>query len=1060
MTLSPLKNWLGHRGQRGLPAWSRWAPLTLLAWVARRRRAAGWYDRCTLALYRRIWVRGGGATELLSYAMFCRDLGRPLAARQVPLLRQALPQLSAPKRRIALDLLAEAECQSADVSVDGPASEIQASIRAMQTAWRAEFAQWLLQRRSGGICIVGNGGQLLGSGLGGEIDRYPVVVRFNQFRGSSSITADIGDRLEVWVTAPGYSGAVPPGVPWVVISGPEMAFKLQDWGRFEASRKWGARVLTVPLQAWSELVRVFDAPPSAGLLFLAWARSLLGSWGPIRAVGFGRVTAGAMPYHHADANHRPASRHNWPAERRLLRVWQEQGLHVDLSSELPIVVTESRALLRLPGLAALLGAEVTRAGIWTHAQGATGILAWGRKPSAASAHQLAKRRGLPVLHLEDGFLRSLGLGKSDPPLSIVVDDLGIYYDAQVPSRLEALVATPLTDAQHLRAQALVRRWRAARVSKYNHAREWFPPGEDCALAAGPSPQATRPDCCPDRECPIGAERYVLAVDQTMGDASIRYGLANPTHFHDMLAAALSENLDCSVWLKVHPEVAAGHKQGHFDLSALASDPRVRVLGQDMHPVSLIEHARAVYVVTSQVGFEGLLWGKRVRTFGMPFYAGWGLTQDQLLAPERRRSLSASGLANADQTSPTTITLEQLVHAALVAYPRYIDPETGLRCEVERVIEWMGLQRRMRERFPRDLVALGFSRWKRPIVRSFFQGSVVKFSRLADALPVGMTRLVWGRQDAGPDFSRDGLAQSVDRDRTVRLEDGFLRSVGLGADLIRPLSWVLDRRGIYYDATRPSDLEVLLQTSGFDQHLLARARALRDRLVASRLTKYNVGRACWVRPPSTRRPAAPLLPADAFPEHSPGRLVILVPGQVESDASLAYGAPGIRRNLDLLRAVRVANPEAYVIYKPHPDVVAGLRLAGQAEGDAARWCDEVLVDVAMGDLLPEVDEVHTLTSLTGFEALLRGRKVVCYGQPFYAGWGLTMDILPPPRRHRRLTLDELVAGVLILYPTYVSRTTGRFTTSERALDELVAWRHESPLLEPIWRRIIGRLFRKD
>jgi hypothetical protein len=147
---------------------------------------------------------------------------------------------------MALDLLAEAECQSADVAVDGPASEIQASIRAMQTAWRAEFAQWLLQRRSGGICVVGNGGQLLGSGLGGEIDRYPVVVRFNQFRGSSSITADIGDRLEVWVTAPGYSGAVPPGVPWVVISGPEMAFKLQDWGRFEASRKWGARVLTVP----------------------------------------------------------------------------------------------------------------------------------------------------------------------------------------------------------------------------------------------------------------------------------------------------------------------------------------------------------------------------------------------------------------------------------------------------------------------------------------------------------------------------------------------------------------------------------------------------------------------------------------------------------------------------------------------------------------------------------------------------------------------------------------------------------------------------------------------
>ncbi|MGH8642553.1 MAG: capsular polysaccharide biosynthesis protein, partial [Burkholderiales bacterium] len=114
------------------------------------------------------------------------------------------------------------------------------------------------------------------------------------------------------------------------------------------------------------------------------------------------------------------------------------------------------------------------------------------------------------------------------------------------------------------------------------------------------------------------------------------------------------------------------------------------LGEDVHPVSLIECAAAVYVVTSQMGFEGLLWGKRVRTFGMPFYAGWGLTQDDLPAPGRRRPA----------------TLEALVHAALVEYPRYLDPQTGRRCEVERLIEWMGLQRRMRERIPAGGVTAG------------------------------------------------------------------------------------------------------------------------------------------------------------------------------------------------------------------------------------------------------------------------------------------------------------------------------------------------------------------
>ena len=45
---------------------------------------------------------------------------------------------------------------------------------------------------------------------------------------------------------------------------------------------------------------------------------------------------------------------------------------------------------------------------------------------------------------------------------------------------------------------------------------------------------------------------------------------------------------------------------------------------------------------------------------------------------------------------------------------------------------------------------------------------------------------------------------------------------------------------------------------------------------------------------------------------------------------------------------------------------------------------------------------------------RGRRVATYGQPFYAGWGLTVDLAPPARRGRLLTLDELVAGVLLLF----------------------------------------------
>jgi capsular polysaccharide export protein len=274
---------------------------------------------------------------------------------------------------------------------------------------------------------------------------------------------------------------------------------------------------------------------------------------------------------------------------------------------------------------------------------------------------------------------------------------------------------------------------------------------------------------------------------------------------------------------------------------------------------------------------------------------------------------------------------------------------------------------------------------------------------------------------------------------IRLEDAFLRSVGLGADLIRPLSWVMDSRGMYYDATAPSELEHVLLTTEFPAELLARAKRLRDRIVEGGLTKYNVGAGAWRRPKDALR-------------------VILVPGQVESDASIRYGGSSIRSNMGLLQAVREANPSAHVIYKPHPDVLAGLRTKGAGEDEALRWCDEVVTDVAMGTLLSAVDEVHVLTSLAGFEALLRGKKVTCYGQPFYAGWGLTDDIMPPARRTSRLTLDELVAGALILYPTYVSRVTGKFTTAERALDELLEWRQQKPTGMPLWRKALRLVLR--
>jgi capsular polysaccharide export protein len=343
-----------------------------------------------------------------------------------------------------------------------------------------------------------------------------------------------------------------------------------------------------------------------------------------------------------------------------------------------------------------------------------------------------------------------------------------------------------------------------------------------------------------------------------------------------------------------------------------------------------------------------------------------------------------------------------------------------------------------EKIPRLVYALGFSLRKRSMVRQFLGAAKVCFVSRPAQVPDGATAAVWASGPFGRGANDSGLCS---RFRRLYVEDGFLRSVGLGADLVRPLSWVIDSRGIYYDASGPSDLEHILQSVDFDAQALQRAAALRQKLVATGLTKYNVGPKLWSRP-----------------AQADGLQVVLVPGQVETDAAIRFGAPGITTNLALLKVARHAHPDAWLIYKPHPDVVAGLRNSGAQEDLAMQWCNEVVTDVAMGALLEAVDVVHVLTSLAGFEALLRGKQVVCHGLPFYAGWGLTQDILPAPRRARKLDIDQLVAGVLLAYPTYVSRVTGKICQAEQALAELLSWRSASPGDLPFWRKMLRPLLK--
>jgi capsular polysaccharide export protein len=654
----------------------------------------------------------------------------------------------------------------------------------------------------------------------------------------------------------------------------------------------------------------------------------------------------------------------------------------------------SPGIWSIPHLRALVGANVRRLHLHLYMPvGRAEVVAvagWGRRPTAVRAHQFAHAHGLPYIALEDGFLRSIDLGVSGAaPLSIVIDDLGIYYDATQPSRLEATIAalSPNQDLQEQsnRALSLIRKHR---LSKYNHA--------------------------PERALPPVAAPYtarVLVIDQTMGDVSVRLGGADQEVFARMLDAAMAENPQAEVWVKTHPDVLSGKKQGYLPAAELAHhpDPRLHLLADDVSPLALLEQVEKVYVVTSQMGFEALMLHKPVVCFGQPWYAGWGLTDD------RHPRMDQLGTRR-----KVPRTLEQLFEAAYLHYARYIDPLTGKPGTIFDVIDWLARNKMLNDQTRGTLYCVGMSMWKRAVARPFLStpSSRVRFVRSVDALARRRlepdSRIVtWG-------IRNEARLAALAAERGVplwRMEDGFLRSVGLGSDLHRPVSLVLDQSGMYYDPASASALERMLATQQLDADDLARASRFREEYVKLKLSKYNLSRS-------------------ALQIDSGGRKVLLVPGQVEDDASIQRGSTIVRSNLELLRAVRAANPDAWILYKAHPDVVAGNRQGAVPADELAILADQCVNEANIIDCILAADEVHTMTSLSGFEALLHGRTVHCYGGPFYAGWGLTVDHFPLPARQRRVGLDALVFAVMLAYPRYVLPGIAGFSSAEQVMQALV------------------------
>ncbi len=608
------------------------------------------------------------------------------------------------------------------------------------------------------------------------------------------------------------------------------------------------------------------------------------------------------------------------------------------------------------------------------------VAVWGRKPVSNRGFAIARWRGVPVISFEDGFLRSVETGRQGAAgLSLIHDDKGIYFETGLPNQLHDLIlrAQDATENELLRAEEGILRLRHLQLSKYN---------------AFPLKEPDFPD------------KFVLVIDQTRDDASVLGSGADAGNFQKMLEAAISDHPDLPILIKTHPETLAGKRSGYLDGEDHGG--RVQLLLSPISPWQLFDKAQAVYCVSSQLGMEAIFAGHKPVVFGRAFYSGWGLTDDR----------------HQDSEPIAERTAAQLFHAAYMQYCQWYDPYFNRACRFEFLTQILAAQTRAWRSGQTPLVCHGMRLWKRGFLKRYLTGTA------------GAPRFIEAENAATPaaKISGSSIAVWASKETTtlrekctatgvplIRVEDGFLRSRGLGAELVPPLSLAFDDLGIYYDPTRESRLEQLITASAnLPDHALRRADEVRSAYVAAGLSKYNL---------TGELPAL---------HPKPGQKMVLIPGQVEDDASIRLGATKVATNLALIQQTRAFYPDEFLVYKPHPDVQKKLRI-GAVDPDSLSGLVDVVVDNAdIARLLDRIDIVSTMTSLTGFEALMRGKEVTCFGIPFYAGWGLTRDIGDvPERRKTNATLAGLVHATLIDYPRYWDPVTGKPCPVEVVLERL-------------------------
>lgn len=580
-------------------------------------------------------------------------------------------------------------------------------------------------------------------------------------------------------------------------------------------------------------------------------------------------------------------------------------------------------------------------------------------------------------YVEEGFLGYLRHPICDhSPLSVVIDRTGIHYDSTRPSDLQSILtqtAASWSDGKGARARRIMATIRRLRLSKYNH-----------------------------QEGSLGEEtgrRYrVLLVDQSMESRALSYGGPTRGIFEQMMDSACKAFPETEIVVKMHPD---------HDLRSTKSmlhgmiPPGVSVVPPGVNIWSILDKVDEVYTVSSQVGFEALIAGKKVVCFGQPFYSGWGLTTD-----------IASGRGSGRQ-----LTLEQLVYGVLVKYPLYLHPERQEFCEIEEILSYLESAHLGIRGFYDRIYTVGLRRQQKFVLTEYLRGHLAvnvshispKSARSRTFSPAEAV-LYWEPRE----YHGDDLSYLESRGVTVMRAGPWPLDLIQG-DQTQPNILQITRNRLYNDGSPRNDLVLMLEHAQFDGDLLRRAETLQQNFLAvlDQETKIR---------------------SHILSHHSIGRRIALVLGHGEGEGPLGVREKAIYTDRELLAKVRRDFPDAYILYAPPLGEFSSKKhLLMSVE---STLYDQLVRPEHIVSCIKLANAVHVVSAFGGIYALIYGKLLYTYGRPFYAGWGLTQDAEVFIDRSRQLSLTELLCATFILGPTYFNWLTRTSGTPEEAVRRLL------------------------